>query len=128
MNGSWWWLLALAVVAVGIFWMRGGSAAASDPNAPAAPWTRITGGHARGLVKDGALLLDVRTPQEFGAGHLEGAQNIPVQALSARLAELDKARPIVLYCRSGARSGSAMGLLKSAGFAVVYDLGPMTAW
>jgi len=56
------------------------------------------------LVADGALLLDVRTPGEFADGHVQGALNVPVQVLESRIAELDPARPVVVYCRSGNRS------------------------
>lgn len=81
------------------------------------------------LVKAGAKLIDVRTPQEYGAGHIEGAINIPVSQVEARLAEFgDKGAPIVVYCRSGARSGRAQSMLKTAGFTKVYNLGGMTRW
>jgi rhodanese-related sulfurtransferase len=88
-----------------------------------------TGAQARQLVQAGARLVDVRTPGEFAAGHLPGAINIPLQQLGDRLVELQpKDAPVVLYCRSGSRSGSAARTLKSAGFAVVHDLGSMSRW
>jgi rhodanese-related sulfurtransferase len=84
---------------------------------------------ARKLVADGARLLDVRTPGEFASGHLDGALNIPVDQLSARLAEVGPAeRAVVVYCRSGARSARAAGILKAAGYARVADLGSMSRW
>jgi len=84
---------------------------------------------AHQLVAAGALLVDVRTPQEYATGHLEGAINIPVQELEHRTAELgEPSRPVVLYCRSGARSGSAQRLLRERGFTAAYNLGPMSAW
>ncbi len=79
-------------------------------------------------VSDGATLLDVRTPAEFDRGHLSGAINIPLQDLSARLSELDASRKIVVYCRSGGRSGGATKALKAAGFSEVLDLGAMSNW
>jgi phage shock protein E len=89
----------------------------------------VSGAQARQLVQAGARLVDVRAPAEFAAGHLPGAINIPVQELDARVGEL---RPVdaalVVYCRSGHRSGNAARLLKQAGFAAVHDLGPMTRW
>jgi rhodanese-related sulfurtransferase len=89
----------------------------------------VDGQQARGLVQAGAQLLDVRTPGEFASGHIEGAINIPVQDLGGRLAELgDKKRGLVVYCRSGHRSGQASKLLKGAGFSAVHDLGAMTRW
>jgi rhodanese-related sulfurtransferase len=88
-----------------------------------------TGAHARLLVQAGARLVDVRTPGEFAAGHLPGAINIPLQQLDDRLAELEpKDSPVVLYCRSGHRSGSAARTLKSSGFGMVYNLGSMSRW
>jgi rhodanese-related sulfurtransferase len=84
---------------------------------------------ARELVQAGATLLDVRSPAEFGAGHLNGARNVPVQELSSRIAELGaKDRPIVVYCASGMRSASAKSTLKRAGFQAVHDLGAMARW
>lgn len=84
---------------------------------------------ARALVSQGAVLLDVRTPGEFAAGHIDGAKNIPVDALSGRIGEVGaKETPVVVYCRSGARSARATAMLKSAGFQRVEDLGPMSRW
>ncbi len=88
----------------------------------------VSGADARRLVEKGATLLDVRTPGEFAAGHLPGAVNIPVQSLSARLGEVPKDRPVIVYCRSGQRSSSAARQLKQAGFGAVHDLGAMSRW
>ena len=89
----------------------------------------LDGHQARSLVKDGAKLVDVRTPAEYGGGHIEGAINIPLDQLAGRMTELgDKAEPIIVYCRSGGRSGKAKQQLQAAGFEEVYNLGPMTAW
>jgi phage shock protein E len=84
---------------------------------------------AHALVEKGAVLVDVRTPQEFASGHIDGAVNIPVTDLAVRQAELgDKDQAIVVYCRSGARSASAKRTLEASGFTHVLDLGPMTRW
>jgi rhodanese-related sulfurtransferase len=88
---------------------------------------RITGADARAKVAEGALLLDVRTEAEFHAAALAGAKNIPVQSLDSRVSELDLGRPIVVYCRSGARSSRAASLLRKRGFDV-HDLGSIHAW
>ncbi len=90
----------------------------------------VTGEAAHELVKQGALLLDVRTPQEFQGGHLDGAVNVPVQELEAKLATLPAKmdQPIVVYCRSGHRSANAAELLKKAGYTKVQDLGAMSNW
>lgn len=83
---------------------------------------------ARSLVEDGALLLDVRTPAEFAAGHLPGAVNTPLAQLEGALPSLDRSRPIVLYCRSGARSRTALRLLHRHSFTSVHDMGAMSRW
>ncbi|WP_222940450.1 rhodanese-like domain-containing protein [Hymenobacter sp. BT491] len=79
---------------------------------------------AEGLREPGAMLLDVRRPDEFAAGHLPGALNLDVTApdFAQRVAALDKTQPTYVYCRSGARSASAAGQLGSAGFAHVRNL------
>lgn len=84
---------------------------------------------ARHLVDGGALLLDVRTEDEFAERHVHGAVNIPVQALAQRLHELPhKQHPIVVHCRSGIRSATAAGLLRKAGWASVHDIGGFPPW
>lgn len=88
---------------------------------------RVDGDAARALVAEGATLLDVRTPGEFADGHLDGALNVPVQALPAGAAELPKDRPVVVYCRSGRRSAAAAEMLRARGWEV-HDLGPQSAW
>ncbi len=96
-------------------------------------WTRLggktSGADARKLVAEGAALVDVRSPGEYASGHIEGALNIPVDQIAQRAGEIGpKERPVVLYCRSGARSASAAGTLRSLGFQRVEDIGPMSAW
>lgn len=86
-----------------------------------------TGTEARAWAAAGALVLDVRTPAEFGEGHIEGARNIPVHELGARIGELQRGRDVVVYCRSGGRSAAATAILRKASFRVL-DLGPMHAW
>lgn len=77
---------------------------------------RIDPATAARLVSEGALLLDVRTAAEHATGAPSGALNIPVQELATRLHELPKDRSIVAFCRSGARSASAVEQLVAAGF------------
>lgn len=85
--------------------------------------------HARQLVANGAALIDVRTPEEFAEGHLPGAINIPVDQIEHRSAEIgDSTRPVVVYCRSGARSERAKATLEGLGFVQVVNLGPKSAW
>lgn len=80
---------------------------------------------ALSAVQNGALLVDVRTPEEFAAGHLPGAINIPHDEIVSGLAELKtpKTTEIVLYCQSGGRSGVATSSLGKAGFTSASNAG-----
>ena len=75
--------------------------------------------------QEGVVLLDVRTPEEFAEGHLEGAVNIDVSApdFATRVAELDQDATYAVYCRSGNRSQTAMTLMAEAGIENTADLG-----
>ncbi|MGW3009315.1 MBL fold metallo-hydrolase [Streptomyces sp. NPDC001219] len=77
---------------------------------------------AVGAEPVGVQLIDVRNPAEYEAGALPGARNVPLAGLSDRLTELDPARPVVLYCRSGNRSVIAAALLEAHGFTEVCDV------
>ncbi len=74
-------------------------------------------------------LIDVRTEAEYADGHLAGAKLVPVQEIEQRLAEIDKKKPVLLYCRSGHRSGNALKLLQDHGYAQAKHLeGGIKAW
>jgi len=77
------------------------------------------------LVKDGALVIDTRTPAEFAGGHIEGALNIPYDTIAAAIGnyEQNKARSIIVYCHSGARSAAAKKALEHAGYTHVVNGG-----
>ena len=71
-----------------------------------------------------ALIVDVRTPQEFSGGHVAGSVNIPLQELQFRAEEIISAgKPVILCCASGARSGSAFNFLRSQGVSEIYNGG-----
>jgi len=92
-------------------------------------WGHIPPGEAKVLVEAGAKLIDVRTPGESAAGHIKGAVNIPLQQIDARLAEFGpKDGVLVLYCRSGNRSGQAKSKLEKAGFTATHNAGGMSSW
>jgi len=86
---------------------------------------------ARAIYGTAPVILDVRTRQEFAAGHLPGAVNIPVSELQERFQELGLERndELVVHCRSGKRAAQAEALLVAAGFTNVSDLsGHWLAW
>lgn len=76
------------------------------------------------LVKQGAIILDVRSKSEYAGGHIKGSINISVDTLANNLGKLkDKNKPIITCCASGMRSASAKGILKSNGYAEVHNGG-----
>jgi phage shock protein E len=84
---------------------------------------------AHRMVAEGALLVDVRMPHEFAAGHLEGARNIPLQVLPQRVSELGPpTTAVVVYCAKGPRSAMAEQFLRQQGFTQVHNLGGIGNW
>lgn len=78
--------------------------------------------------KEAHTLVDVRTAPEFSSGYIPGAINVDLQQLNDKLSRIPKDKPVVVYCRSGARSASAASVLKQAGYTDVYDLGGIIGW
>jgi rhodanese-related sulfurtransferase len=74
-------------------------------------------------IKDGAFLVDVRTPGEFSAGSVKGAVNIPLDKVSSQLAKFKNKKSIVVFCRSGNRSSQAKSILENNGFQDVVNGG-----
>ncbi len=86
---------------------------------------------ARMAEKKETFILDVRTPEEYAGGHLAGSVLIPLQEIDQRTADLpaDKDRPILVYCRSGNRSGRAQQFLQKQGYSKVFNLkGGVLSW
>ena len=83
---------------------------------------------AHALVERGALLVDVRSPSEFAERHPESAVNIPLEILKKRMADLDRKRPIVVYCHTGVRAAIAADWLRKAGYSSVHNLGTLGHW
>jgi len=71
---------------------------------------------AQKLIEDGAQLIDVRADHEWDAGRIAGAKHLPLAELAERAGEIDKDRPVVLYCRGGTRSTMATDALAETGF------------
>ena len=112
-------------------------AASASATAPASPSAvrRVSPEEllARQAAKDRNLVvLDVRTPEEYAAGHVPGAINVPHEQVEARLPELQQklaGKDVVVYCKTGRRAGIALGVLERAGFERLQHLdGDMTAW
>jgi phage shock protein E len=78
---------------------------------------------AREMVANGAQLVDVRSPQEHGQGALPGSVNVPLQAMQSAAQQLDKSKPVIVFCASGMRSEQAKNMLSQMGFGAVHNLG-----
>jgi phage shock protein E len=94
-------------------------------SAPAFGATLSAAEFASAMARPGTVLLDVRTPGEFGGGHLSGAKNLDVDSAGFRTAlqALPKDVPYAVYCRSGNRSATALSIMKQLGFTSAYHLG-----
>lgn len=145
--------LAAAVTAVALLAGCGSSSTAAPAAPPATPSTTSPGAmgpavpspsssavglqrvgvtdFATAVGQPGVVVLDVRTPAEFAAGHLEGAVNIDVESsdFAAKVGELDKGTTYAVYCRSGNRSRVATQAMQQMGFTSLYDLdGGINDW
>jgi len=111
-------------------------ACARQPVRPAAEVPNLFPRQAQELIErnrgnPGFVVLDVRTPAEFAAGHLPGAVNVDFRspAFQAQASTLDKGRSYLVYCRTGHRSGLALPILQRLGFTGLYHLeGGITGW
>jgi rhodanese-related sulfurtransferase len=83
---------------------------------------------AREVARAGAVFIDVRERDEYAAGHLEGAINLPLGSLYARAGEIPVDRPVVAYCQAGDRSSSAVSLLERAGIHARSLAGGLDFW
>jgi rhodanese-related sulfurtransferase len=116
------WLIGIALVSGGaLLWpnlQRRGS--------------KVTTLQATQMINQGkAVIVDVRDPAAFAAGHLRDAKNIPLKELSNRISELDKAKnkAVIVVCQTGVQSSKAAAQLKKAGFNEAFSLdGGISAW
>jgi len=83
---------------------------------------------AREMLEQGAQLVDVRVDHEWETGHLPGAVHIPLAELSGRVGEIDKDRPVILYCRGGNRSTMATVALREVGYDAAKLTEGATGW
>lgn len=122
--------IAAVVLLIGgaIYFMFSQLSAPADLTTTQSQTNQPTATNSREQLKqalaDGALLIDVRTPEEFAAGHTKSATNLPLDNIqSGKSPQVAKDNPIYLYCRSGNRSAVAKQLLNRQGFSQVIDLG-----
>ena len=81
------------------------------------------------LINNDAVVLDLRSAEAFGRGHIVGAQNVPLDQLDTRLETLDPKKPVVTVCDAGMNSGKAVDRLRKAGFESAWGIkGGMHAW
>ena len=92
------------------------------------PAPEIAAAEAAEEIAGGALVVDVREPVEWDAGHISGAMLIPLGELGARAGELPRDRRMVIVCRTGSRSAYAADALHGAGYDAVNLRGGLFAW
>ena len=131
-------LIGLVLVATALIMVACGSETSQieTPTLTATPtavlsYTSLTVDGAKSLIQENPdlVVLDVRTKEEYEISHLQNAILIPVSDLKDRLAELDKDKKILVYCKTGIRSAIASGILVDNGFSSVYNmLGGIDDW
>jgi rhodanese-related sulfurtransferase len=90
--------------------------------------TELAPERARELADGDAQVVDVRGQYEHDAGHIAGDRHVPLVDLDAGSEQLDRARPVILYCRSGERSGMAADALRASGWDAYSVAGGLLAW
>ena len=86
-------------------------------------------GYTEKARAEGAMIVDVRTPDEYAEGHIEGAVNVPLEALNGIWkAGADEEKPLYLYCLSGGRAARAKARLEAQGFENVTNMGGIADW
>lgn len=96
----------------------------------ASSYTDVSVDEAKEMIDNGEVeVIDVRTPEEFAAGHIPGAKLVPLQVLESMQSELNKEQKYVVVCRSGNRSTEASGILAENSFKNIYNMtGGMNEW
>ena len=83
------------------------------------------------IINGGAILIDVRTQEEYDTSHIDGASLLTLDNINEDTVTsivYNKNKPIIVYCQSGKRSAQALNILKNLGYKEVYDLGAMSNW
>ncbi|WP_053364071.1 rhodanese-like domain-containing protein [Bacillus sp. FJAT-27251] len=96
----------------------------------AGSYKTISVSEAETMMESGNVeVIDVRTPEEYSAGHIRGSKLVPLQSLKAAISELDKEKEYVIVCRSGNRSAEASSILAGNGFLNIFNMsGGMNDW
>src|SRR3954453_10183678 len=92
------------------------------------PMPEVTAPDAKQLIESGADVIDVRTEAEYQAGHIPGARHIPVAEVQQHAGDFDKARGVLVYCRSGNRSGPVAEAFAASGYDAHSIEGGLIAW
>ena len=129
------WMLRLACL-LGLLVLAGCTASKTDPEESAGTakdaYEQITPAQAKELMDNevNVIVLDVRTEEEYHAGHIEGAVLIPDYEIGEKAESMltDKEQLILVYCRSGRRSRNAAGELAALGYTNIKELGGMLDW
>jgi rhodanese-related sulfurtransferase len=89
---------------------------------------RITCADVNGLVNEGAILIDVRTSEEYNTDHIENAINVNSETIKYTIKKYvdDYNTPVIVYCQSGRRSAKSADILVNLGYTKVYDMGGIT--
>jgi rhodanese-related sulfurtransferase len=88
----------------------------------------ISPADAKQLIESGAQLIDVRTDAEYEAGHIPGSQHVPLADLQPEVGGLEREQALVIYCRSGDRSGLAADAFAASGWDAHSITGGLEAW
>jgi rhodanese-related sulfurtransferase len=88
----------------------------------------VTTAEAKALIQAGAEVVDVRTESEYAAGHIAGSRHVPLAEMQSEAAGLDRERPLIVYCRSGERSGLAADAFAASGWDAHSIQGGLLQW
>ena len=121
--------MKLVIITVAVLLGMGGLFLLSNNNKPANPdQQKLSFQTIQNELTTGAQLIDVRTAEEYAAGHIQGATLLPLQDIqSGKMPMANKDKTVYVYCRSGNRSAQAATILRNAGYTNVVDLGAMTS-
>lgn len=125
-------VLVVGILSLAVFWPQTSCDAASsncDASQQASPKQSKASTIQAAVQKGDAVLIDVREPAEFAAGHADGAKNIPLGTIEAgRVNGIDKSKKLYVYCRSGRRAEAAKIALTDQGYTEVESLGGLQDW